>query len=189
MLEHLPAWLGHLLSGIHAGHDKLVIADPALTVGEGRITLSSPDFAPGGPMPMRHTEDGEGTSPALAWEGVPADAASLVLVVEDAGSPTPEPLVHTLVYGLLPETKKLPDGAIRAGGGAFKVGKNSFGQTEWLPPDPPTGHGAHDYVFQLFALSTVPQLENGAGRRALVDAMKGKVVASGVLVGRYAREG
>ena len=28
-----------------------------------------------------------------------------------------------------------------------RVGKNSFGNSEWLLPDPPTGHGPHDYVF------------------------------------------
>ena len=189
MLEHLPAWLGHLLGSGHAGHDKLVIADPAFTVGEDRIELSSPDFAPGGTMPARHTEDGAGTSPALAWEGVPPSAASIVLVVEDAGSPTPAPLVHALVYGIDPAARGLADGAIAAGGGAFKVGKNSFGKTGWLPPDPPTGHGAHDYVFQLFALSVRPDLADGMGRAALVDAIRGKVIASGVLIGRYAREG
>ena len=32
------------------------------------------------------------------------------------------------------------------------LGRNSFLQTAYLPPDPPTGHGPHLYAFQIFAL-------------------------------------
>ncbi len=188
MLEHLPKWLGHLLGDVHAGWEKLVLADPALRIGAERIALSSPEFAPGGTLPARHTEDGAGGSPALAWSAVPPDAKSLVLVVEDAGSPTPEPLVHALVYDIDPALGGLAEGIIHAGGGAFQVGRNSFGKTAWLPPDPPPGHGLHDYVFQLFALSAPLGLDDGAGRSAVTDAMTGKVIASGVLIARYGRE-
>ena len=58
----------------------------------------------------------------------------------------------------------------------------------WLPPDPPTGHGAHRYCFQLFALGGVPALEEGAGRGAVVKALaEARVLARGMLVGTYER--
>ena len=69
------------------------------------------------------------------------------------------------------------------------LGKNSFMATGWLPPDPPTGHGAHRYCFQIFALDVVPELEQGAGRGAVIEALKGHVLAKGLLVGTYERAG
>jgi len=68
-----------------------------------------------------------------------------------------------------------------------RVGKNSFGNSEWLLPDPPTGHGAHDYVFQLFALDQPLALMPGATRGDLLEAIKGRIVAAAVLTATYSR--
>ena len=57
----------------------------------------------------------------------------------------------------------------------------------WLPPDPPSGHGPHDYVFQLFALDTPVRADAGVGRSALIDAMEGHVLSAAVLTGTYER--
>jgi phosphatidylethanolamine-binding protein (PEBP) family uncharacterized protein len=57
----------------------------------------------------------------------------------------------------------------------------------WLPPDPPVGHGQHRYVFQVFALDTVPRFEARPGRAELLDKIKGHVIAKGLLIGTYER--
>ena len=69
------------------------------------------------------------------------------------------------------------------------LGKNSFQSLGWLPPDPPTGHGPHRYAVQVYALDYRPDLEEGAGRGAVVKALQGHVVAKGLLVGTYERVG
>src|SRR4029078_1007036 len=51
------------------------------------ITVSSPAFREGHPIPPRFTCDGDGQSPPLAGEGVPAGAAALALVVDDPDAP------------------------------------------------------------------------------------------------------
>lgn len=71
MLEHLPAWAGHLLRDRRAGHDKLVATHPDIRLGADTIALSSPAFAHGGRLRIRFTADGEGVSPPLTWRGVP----------------------------------------------------------------------------------------------------------------------
>ncbi len=76
------------------------------------ITLGSLAFADHAPLPTRYTADGEGLSPPLQWTGVPAGTASLVLLVEDADSPTPNPLVHAIVVGLPPEDGALAEAAM-----------------------------------------------------------------------------
>ena len=113
----------------------------------------------------------------------PSGAQELVLVVEDPDAPAPEPFVHWLVWGLPPQKGQLLEGEAPP-----RVGKNSFRNSEWLLPDPPTGHGAHDYVFQLFALDLPLALMPGAGRKELFAAMEGHVTAVAVLTATYERD-
>jgi phosphatidylethanolamine-binding protein (PEBP) family uncharacterized protein len=67
------------------------------------------------------------------------------------------------------------------------MGRNSYLTTRYLPPDPPRGHGAHRYVFQVFALDRQPQFDSPPGRTALLDCIRDHVVAKGLLIGTYAR--
>jgi Raf kinase inhibitor-like YbhB/YbcL family protein len=189
MLEHLPHWLGKALSPFRAGADKLAIVRPELA-GEGVIHLASPAFANDGRLPDRFTADGEGVSPPLFWTGVPEGTARLVLIVEDADAPTPQPVVHAIVWGLpldgdLKEGEIAPDGTGSADG--EDVGRNSRFAEGWLPPDPPNGHGEHNYAFQIFALSEGPEPGDNPGRGELLRVMEGRVIAAGLLTGTYSR--
>lgn len=192
MLEHVPAWLGKALSNVRAGADKLAIVQPELGGRFAALDLSSPAFADGGRLPPRFTADGAGVSPPLTWGAVPEGTALLALLVEDADAPTPAPLVHAVLWGLPADAGRLAEGAVVAdGAGAAAdgdVGRNSYLGEGWLPPDPPTGHGAHRYAFQLFAIGSGAG-DPGAspGRAALVRAMAGHVLAAGLLVGTYSR--
>jgi Raf kinase inhibitor-like YbhB/YbcL family protein len=187
MLEHVPSWLGAAIRGLRAGADKLTIAAPGLGGEFGALRLSSPAFGHGGPIPPRFTADGDGISPPLAWDEVPAGTQSLALIVEDPDAPSPQPLVHAIVWNLDPAESGLAEGAIRADGPA-ETGRNSYLMSGWLPPDPPTGHGTHHYAFQLFALRERPGLDSHPGRSALIKAIEGRVIAAGLLVGTYARD-
>jgi Raf kinase inhibitor-like YbhB/YbcL family protein len=190
MLEHVPQWLGHALRGVRAGTDKLTIAQGALG-SFAELMLSSPAFADGARLPERFTADGDGVSPPLMWRDPPTGTARLALIVEDADSPTPQPLVHAIVWGLEPAAGDIAEGAIVADGdgdGMRDVGRNSYAREGWLPPDPPTGHGEHRYAFQLFALdAAAPDPCTTPGRSALVTAMTGHVLAAGLLIGTYSR--
>lgn len=193
MLEHVPAWLGRALSGVRAGADKLAAVQSGLGEGVPRMELTSPAFADGARMPERFTADGAGTSPPLTWGSPPEGTSRLALLVEDADSPTGQPLVHAVVWGLAADAGRLAEGEIAADGdgdgeGGRDVGRNSYYREGWLPPDPPTGHGAHRYAFQLFALADgAGDPGPNPGRAALVAAMRGHVLAAGVLVGLYGR--
>lgn len=191
MLEHVPHWLGSLMHNVRAGHAKLAIVQEGIVTGDARLELSSLAFADGARLPARFTADGEGVSPPLSWRGVPAGTAALALLVEDPDAPAPNPLVHAVVWNLPPADGSLAEGAIAPDGhGAddgSDVGRNSYSQEGWLPPDPPTGHGSHDYVFQLFALNSTAALDINPGRSDLLDAIRGHVIAAGMLVGTYSR--
>ena len=192
MLENLPDAIGHALRNTRAGLDHIVFNGLDLRAGMSAITVTSLAFVDHGPLPAAYTADGEGLSPPLRWTGVPPGAASLLLIVEDADAPTPRPLVHAIAVDLPAEDGSLPEGALNgdrddAGGAEIKIGRNSFLGTGWLPPDPPPGHGVHSYAFQLFALTAGPAFDGTPGRDAVVEALKERALASGLLIGTYER--
>ena len=82
------------MRGIGPGLEKAIYHDPDFAGAAEAITLGSPAFAEGAAIPARYTEDGEKLSPPLTWHGVPAASRGLILVIEDADSPTPAPIVH-----------------------------------------------------------------------------------------------
>lgn len=194
MLENVPAAIGHALRPVRPGLDKLTYARTELAAPE-TLRISSEAFEADAAMPARFTEDGAKVSPPLRFGGIPNEARSLALVVEDADSPTPAPLCHALIWNIEP----LDDGGFHEAaldanatpparrGAVF--GKNSFMKNGWLPPDPPTGHGPHRYCFQLYAIDCALALEEGSGRSALVGALAGHVLAKGLLIGTYERAG
>ena len=185
MLEHLPAFLGRALNSGGGGHGKLAVARLGSedTLGAGGFALTSAAFTDGEPLdPMFTADEEDACAPPLAWTAPPAGTKELVLIVEDPDAPSPQPLVHLIGWGL--EAKA---GELFEGDDPPTIGLNSSNQAGWLPPDPPAGHGAHDYVFQLFAVDAPVSVGAGSGRGALLDAMEGHVLAAAVLTGTYAR--
>ena len=156
------------------------------------FTLSSSDFAPGAEIPAAYTCEGEDLSPALAWSGVPADARSLALLVDDPDAPDPRAprtvWAHWLLYNLPPadgalaravSRQALPPGTLE--------GKNDFGRTGYGGPCPPIGR--HRYFHRLFALDLVLPDLGTPSRPALLQAMRGHVLATAELMGTYQKRG
>jgi hypothetical protein len=185
MLDQVPAWLGKALRNAGASHARLAVARLG---GEGLLgrdgfALSSPAFDDGEELDPSFTADEEdAVAPPLEWSAPPVGTVELALVVEDPDAPTEEPFCHWLVWGLAPQRGKLLEGEAPP-----RVGKNAFGNSEWLLPAPPTGDEPHGYVFQLFALDSPLTLMPGATRGDLVEAMEGHIVAAAVLTATYAR--
>src|SRR5262249_4881656 len=100
MLQLLPPAIGKRLRKVRPGIRDLLMHAPGIAGSELSITLTSPTFRDGCKLPTKYTVDGAGISPPLHWRGVPSAAANLVLVIEDADSPTVHPLVHAVAYNL-----------------------------------------------------------------------------------------
>jgi Raf kinase inhibitor-like YbhB/YbcL family protein len=190
MLEKLPSAVGRLLRGARAGMHEIVYHDEPFRRVPETIVVESSAFADGQPIPARFTADGDGCSPPIAWRNTPAAAAAIVLLIEDADSPTPEPLVHAIVWDLPGADGQLADSAMADAARdteSSAMGLNSYMKARYLPPDPPPGHGPHRYAFQVYALAQRPEFSEPPGRGALVEILRAHILARGCLVGTYER--
>ncbi len=154
------------------------------------LSLTSPVFHANGPIPTRHTCDGGDLSPPLDWSGVPPEAKSLALIVDDPDAPDPAAprttWVHWVLYDIPASADGLPEGA--AAGGlppGTREGTNDWNRTGFGGPCPPVGR--HRYFHKLYALdTTLPDL--GSPTKAELErAMEGHVLARTELVGTYER--
>ncbi|KAA0256596.1 YbhB/YbcL family Raf kinase inhibitor-like protein [Acidobacteria bacterium ACD] len=152
------------------------------------LALSSPAFAPNGPIPAAFTCEGKDVSPTLSWRGLPAGTRSLVLIVDDPDAPDPAApkmtWVHWVLYDLPPTVAGLPEGvapgALPAG---TREGRNDWGRTGWGGPCPPIG--THRYFFKLYALDAPLGELSPPTKAKLEKAMQGHVLAQATLVGTY----
>jgi Raf kinase inhibitor-like YbhB/YbcL family protein len=190
MLEKLPDSIGEALRRQRAGLAHIVFYKLSNPFDLSAITVRSLAFGTETPIPVKYTADGSGLSPPLEWSNVPEDARSIVVIVEDADSPTPKPLVHAIIVNLEAEDTHIPEGALNSPdhqGFGLQAGRNSYLMQAWLPPDPPPGHGIHRYVFQVFALRSGADFSASPGRQELIDAIADRAVAGGYLIGTYER--
>jgi Raf kinase inhibitor-like YbhB/YbcL family protein len=185
MFEKLPESIGRSLRQARPGLGALACHDPVFADVPETIELTSSGFLNGETLPARFTADGAGVSPPLQWRGAPEGTVSLALIVEDADSPTPEPLVHAIAWGLGPNGG-IAEGALGADDGPM-MGRNSYLRMRYLPPDPPPGHGPHRYVFQLFAVDHALEFWGAPGRAEMLRALCGHTLAIGTLTGTTER--
>jgi phosphatidylethanolamine-binding protein (PEBP) family uncharacterized protein len=98
--------------------------------------------------------------------------------------------VHAIVVGLPTTDHALAEGALPSPEREeteLRVGRNSYLQAAWLPPDPPPGHGIHRYAFQVYALDVAPPFSDTPGRDEVVEALQAHAIASGLLIGTCER--
>lgn len=189
MLQKLPESFGEALQNQRAGLEHTVIERLRSSSGLTPIEVSSSAFAVENAVPIKYTADGGGVSPPLEWRGLPDGSSSVAIIVEDADSPTPHPLVHAIVVNLDPRESSIVEGALDSPehrGVGLETGPNSFLAHAWLPPDPPPGHGPHRYVFQVFALRG-PLFDQAPGREELVRAITEFGIGAGCVIATYQR--
>ncbi len=151
------------------------------------MRLRTSAFTTGGEVPIEFTGDGANVSPPLEWTPPPSGTESLALIVDDPDAPHGA-WVHWLVYNIPPTERGLPEAVAPHSPlpcGA-EQGRNDFGRIEYGGPCPPAGH-PHRYFFKIFALDTRLALSSGASRADVERAMRGHVLASGEMMGRYRR--
>ena len=152
------------------------------------LVLTSTAFAHQTAMPPRTTCDGANVSPPLTWTGVPADAKSLLLIVDDPDAPDPAApqrvWVHWLLYNLPVTCSGLAEGVLALPPSTLE-GSNDWHRVGYGGPCPPIGQ--HRYFHTLYALDLALLDLHHPDKAALVQAMQGHVLAQAELIGLYQR--
>ncbi|MEW5683918.1 MAG: YbhB/YbcL family Raf kinase inhibitor-like protein [Pseudomonadota bacterium] len=165
----------------------LAMARPE-TQASGRLTVTSPSFGSGQPIPVKFSEYADGVAPELRWTPT-AGAKSYAVIVEDPDAKPITPFVHWVAFNIPPSVGKLPEGLqeqlrLTEPPGVLQ-GRTSRGSPGYYGPRPPVGDPPHHYHFQVLALDTMLDLPPGADRDMVLTAARSHVLAKGELVGTY----
>jgi Raf kinase inhibitor-like YbhB/YbcL family protein len=183
---------------------RVIALAPAKT-GAPPITVMSPDFASQNYLDKRFFQTvvgGQNMAPGVTWSAGPAGTQSYVLVMEGEGGQRIDPTVHWIVYDIPATATRLPTGIpkdvyIKDPAGAINGREDSSvfrgtvdGEPGYRGPNfSADGGRPHPYHFEVFALDTKLGLDPAqAKRQAVVDAMRGHVLASGELVVKFGAE-
>jgi Raf kinase inhibitor-like YbhB/YbcL family protein len=151
------------------------------------MRIESPAFEDNGNIPARYTCDANRVNPPLRFIDLPQGTRSLALIMDDIDVPRsnrPDGLWnHWLLWNIPAETRGVGEGAEPPGISGHTTG----GETEYQGPCPPEGE--HRYVFRLYAIDTMLNLDYESTRRdGVLRAMEGHVLAMAELTGRYRRQ-
>ncbi|UWG47535.1 Phospholipid-binding protein [Halanaeroarchaeum sp. HSR-CO] len=147
------------------------------------LTLLSPAFADGGSIPERYGYTRDNLNPPLEIAGVPESAASLALIVDDPDAVEPAGKVwdHWVVWNIDPNRTTIPEDWDASDA---TQGMNDYGDPEYGGPNPPDRE--HTYRFKLYALDEKLDIDTGATKDRLEDAMAGTILEETQLEGTFA---
>ncbi len=156
--------------------------------GEMALSVSSPAFQDGQGIPAKYTCQGEDISPPLAWSELPTGTQSCALIMDDPDAPGGL-FTHWIVFNIPPDSHGLPEAVpvqARLSSGALQ-GNTDFGKSGYGGPCPWPPGSLHRYQFTLYAIDRTLDLEAGASREQVLNAMQGHILAQAQLSGTYQR--
>lgn len=153
------------------------------------LQLESPAFSANSEIPKPYTCDGDDRSPPLAWSGAPSPTKAYALIVDDPDAPSGT-FVHWVAFNIPAKDTSLPEGLKHLGDTTEGIlqGRNDFGRIGYNGPKPPPGK-PHRYNFKLYALSDRLELQPGATKAELEQAMAGRILDQTELTCRYQHAG
>lgn len=143
------------------------------------MLVKSPAFENNKLIPAKYTCDGADVNPLLTIEGVPDETKGLALIVDDPDAPMGT-FDHWIVWNIPPDTREIGENTIPGTEGISSYRKHAYGG-----PCPP--YGTHRYFFKVYALDVELDLKTNSTKKDVEKAMKGHILAEGVLVGLYRR--
>ncbi len=148
-----------------------------------QFELQSSEFSDGDEIPRKYGYKNDNVNPPLTIKGVPPEAKSLTLIMDDpdAQAAVGKVWVHWVISNIEPTMTEIPESFTLSN---IVEGKNDFGELGYGGPAPPDKR--HTYIFKLYALDSKLELQKGATKAEVESAMKGHVIEQTTLKGTYA---
>jgi Raf kinase inhibitor-like YbhB/YbcL family protein len=144
--------------------------------------LTSQAFHDGGFLPIKYTFRGENISPPLTIANMPYGTRSMVLMMHAPNTSSGDWL-HWSLYNIPREVTEIAENTVPAGA---LQGSISTGRVGYSGPNPQPGTGVRRYIFELYALTIVLELESGADRMILEQHLRGgNIIAQTQLTALY----
>lgn len=154
---------------------------PDQSPSESGVTLTSPDFDPGGDIPVAATCAGANQFPNLNWTAVADDTVELALTLSDQTNPE-EPLLLWLMAGIDPSESGVQQGTMPEGG--FET-LNDYGNLGWGSPCVEAfTNGYRDIQFRLYIMPQPSGLEAGAPGNEAWEQIGARAAESATLLAR-----
>lgn len=137
-------------------------------------------------VPVDYTCDGRDTSPKIEIHGLNATSVAIILDDPDAPSGT---FTHWAIWNIEPTNfvpADLPNSLTLVKPIKAVQGSNSAGSIGYMGPCPPKGK-PHRYYFRVYGLDRMLDLNPGATRKELDNAMKGHIMQQGEAMATYQR--
>ena len=145
------------------------------------LSLESSAFKNGKEIPRKYGYKNANINPPLKIKGIPQNAKSLVLIMDDPDVGVAGKIwVHWVIWNIGPKTKEIKEDSIPTG--AIE-GKTDFGEIGYGGPAPPDK--VHTYVFKLYALDKKLNLNESSSKIDVEKSMKNHIIAEARLTGKY----
>lgn len=154
-----------------------------------QIRVTSGAFTNGGWIPQRHSAYGENLSPQLIIEGIDPSAVSMAITLDDADHPLFPNYNHWVAWNIEPMKvipEGLPRGAVVESPVHIEQGV-AYGKHCYKGPKPPF-NWCHKYIFTVYILDTKPDIGADSDKAALLRAINGHILQTGVLTGKYQKK-
>lgn len=150
--------------------------------GNTNFQIKSNAFTDENDIPQNYTANGQNISPPLSWSGTPANTKSFTVICEDLDASS---FTHWIIFNI-PEsvnqvTEAIPNQGTLSNGA--KQGTNNFNRIGYSGPSPPSG--THRYMFKIYALDIMLNLDSGATKDQVKSVMQNHILGQAQIIGKY----
>lgn len=182
-----------------------IVLVPAMTLeaqtptGQGgpapkALVMTITGFADGSDIPVKFTQAGDQTSPAITWTNTPAGTVTFLLHMHDlevSRNHTTDDQLHWLVWNIPGDAAGLPEGVPKGAqlqNGAYQISASGL---VYRGPGAPASFPRHHYTFELLALDTKIDVQPGTDafetRASVMKAIQGHILGKAVYMGLFHR--
>ena len=151
------------------------------------LEVKSSAFAEGGMIPVKYTGRGENISPPIELGNLDSRVKTIAIIMDDLNHPLGI-YNHWVIWNIPAQLGKIPENVPKGEvvdilGNAIQ-GKSEYGGRHYYRgPLPP--FGVHKYIFKVYALDVVLELDKNANKKELKKAMEGHIIQYGELNGKF----